>query len=198
MARASTPRSSGGGWRRGEASVKALVIIDMQMEMQFRIDGGRDCVNPDAPARIAALSDAFRKNGRPVIHIRHSADDPSSPFHADAAGYPAMPCAEAIAGEPVFLKRTSSGFASTDLEVYLRGKGITDLLVTGGVAGYCVNSTVRAGSDLGFNMTVVRDAVIAFDLPDAGLSARTIFDVTMAHLESDFAAIVDSAAVLSV
>lgn len=106
-----------------------------------------------------------------------------------------MPCAKAIEGEPIFLKRTSSGFASTDLEAYLRENGITDLLVTGGVAGYCVNSTVRAGADLGFNMTVVGDAVITFDLP--GLSARTIFDVTMAHLESDFAKIVDSAAVLA-
>jgi nicotinamidase-related amidase len=175
--------------------MKALVIIDMQMEMQHRIDAGRDCVNPDAPSRIAALSEAFRKSGQPVIHIRHSADDPASPFHADAAGYPPMPCAEAIAGEPIFLKRTSSGFASTDLEAYLRENGITDLLITGGVAGYCVNSTVRAGADLGFNMTVVEDAVIAFDLPR--LSARTIFDVTMAHLESDFAKIVDSAAVLA-
>lgn len=177
--------------------MKALVIIDMQMEMQFRIDAGRDCVNPNAPARIAVLSDAFRKNGRPVIHIRHSAADPASPFHADAAGYPPMPCAEAIEGERIFLKQTSSGFASTKLEAHLREQGITELLVTGGVAGYCVNSTVRAGADLGFKMTVIRDAVIAFDLHDARLSARTVFDVTMAHLESDFAEIVDSAAVLA-
>ncbi len=175
--------------------MEALVIIDMQMEMQNRIDAGRDCVNPEAPARITMLSEMFRRNGQPVIHIRHNAEDPASPFHADAAGHPPMPCAEAIAGEPIFLKRTSSGFASTKLEAYLREKGITDLLVTGGVAGYCVNSTVRAGADLGFNMTVVGDAVIAFDLP--GLSARTIFDVTMAHLESDFAKVVDSAAVLA-
>lgn len=55
--------------------MKALVIIDMQMEMQHRIDAGRDCVNSDAPDRIAMLSEAFRKRGQPVIHIRHSADD---------------------------------------------------------------------------------------------------------------------------
>ncbi|HEV7327345.1 MAG TPA: isochorismatase family protein [Bosea sp. (in: a-proteobacteria)] len=176
--------------------MKALVIIDMQMEMQHRIDAGRDCVNPEAPDRIALLSETFRSSGQPVIHIRHSADDPASPFHADATGYPPMPCAEAVEGEPIFLKRTSSGFASTELEAYLRVKGITDLLVTGGVAGYCVNSTVRAGADLGFKMTVVRDAVIGFDLP--GLSARTIFDVTMAHLESDFAKIVDSSVVSAI
>jgi len=69
--------------------------------------------------------------------------------------------------------------------------------VTGAVAGFCVNSTVRAGADLGFSMVVVRDAVIGFDLPAAGLSARLIFDVTMAHLEADFARVVESAALLS-
>lgn len=94
------------------------------------------------------------------------------------------------------MKRTSSGFASTDLATYLQDKGITDLMVTGAVAGFCVNSTVRAGADLGFDMTVVRDAVLGFDLPAAQLSARTIFDVTMAHLESDFAKVVDTSAVL--
>jgi alpha-beta hydrolase superfamily lysophospholipase len=45
-------------------------------------------------------------------------------------------------------------------------------------------------------MTVVRDAVIGFDLPAAGLSARVIFDVTLAHLEADFARVIDTASVL--
>lgn len=176
--------------------MKALVIIDMQMEMQHRIEAGRDCVNPDAPRRIAALADAFRERGLPVVHIRHRDDDPASPLSAGAPGFPPMSCAEAADGEPVFVKRTSSGFASTELAAHLRAAGITDLVVTGAVAGFCVNSTVRNGADLGFNMTVVRDAVIGFDLPAAGQSARVIFDVTMAHLEADFARVVDASAVL--
>lgn len=177
--------------------MKALIIIDMQVEMQRRIDAGRDCVNPDAPQRIASLAEAFRARGQPVIHIRHRADDPASPLHTDAAGFPPMPCAEAVGDEPVFVKRTSSGFASTDLAAYLRNKGISDLVVTGAVAGFCVNSTVRAGADLGFGMTVVRDAVLGFDLPAAQLAAHTIFDVTMAHLEADFARIVDTADIVN-
>ncbi len=175
----------------------ALVIIDMQMTMQHRLDAGRDHVNSNAPERIAAIVTAFRHAGQPVIHIRHRDDDPASPLHPDAPGYPAMPCAEAIANEPVFVKATSSGFASTKLEGYLREKGITSLIVTGAVAGFCVNSTVRAGADLGFRMTVVRDAVLGFDLPSENLSARIIFDVTMAHLKADFAEVVDSASLIA-
>lgn len=177
--------------------MKALIIIDMQMEMQHRINAGRDCVNADAPARIAALAEEFRRRALPVIHIRHRDEDKASPLHEDVAGFPAMPCAEAIGGEAVFLKRTSSGFASTDLASHLRSEGIADLVVTGAVAGFCVNSTVRHGADLGFGMTVVRDAVIGFDLPAAGLSAKTIFDVTLAHLEADFAQVVETSDLLA-
>ncbi len=178
------------------SGMTALIIIDMQMEMRRRIESGRDCINPEAPQRIAELSQAFRARGLPVIHIRHRDDDAASPLHADAPGYVPMPCGDAMGDEPVFVKGTSSAFASTDLAAYLRQQGISDLIVTGAVAGFCVNSTVRAGADQGFAMTVVRDAVLGFDLPAAGLRARTIFDVTMAHLEADFARLVDSTVLL--
>ncbi|MEZ5796399.1 MAG: isochorismatase family protein [Paracoccaceae bacterium] len=183
---------SGGG-----AGMKALVIVDMQMEMPHRIAAGRACVNAQAPERIAALAAAFRRAGLPVLHVRHSDDNPRSPLHADAPGYPPMPCAEAAGGEAVFVKRTSSAFASTGIEAYLRDRGIAELLVAGAVAGFCVNSTVRHGADLGFAMTVVRDAVIGIDLPGTGLPAQVILDVTLAHLEADFAQVVDTAAVLA-
>jgi len=177
--------------------LKALIIIDMQMDMQHRLDSGREHVNPEAPGNIAALAAAFRQKRQPVIHVRHRDDDPASPMHPGNAGYGPMPCDEAMEDEPVFIKTTSSAFASTHLEQHLRNAGITSLVVTGAVAGFCVNSTVRAGADLGFKMTVVRDAVLGFDLPDAGISAQAAFDVTMAFLEADFARIEDTSAVLA-
>jgi nicotinamidase-related amidase len=175
---------------------KALLIIDMQMAMQHRIDSGRDHINPDAPARVTALAAAFRRKGLPVIHVRHQDEDPASPFHPAAPGCEPMPCARARDNEPVFVKRTSSAFASTDLRDYLDRTGCTELVVAGAVAGFCVNSTVRAGADLGFRMTVVRDAVLGFDLPAKKMSARSVFDVTMALLGADFAEIVDTSSVL--
>lgn len=175
---------------------KTLIIIDMQMDMQRRIDAGYDHVNTEAPARVAALAAAFRQRGWPVVHVRHREENPASGFHPAAAGYPPMPCAEAEGSEPIFEKRTSSAFASTDLEAWLRAAGCTDLVVVGAVAGFCVNSTVRAAADLGFRVTVVPDAVLGFGLPDAGQSARAIFDVTMALLATDFAAMAQSAEVL--
>ncbi len=188
-------RASIGGKRMD--SDTALLIIDMQREMQHRIDAGRSHVNPDAPAIIAALAYAFRYARRPVIHVRHAEADPASPLHPDAPGYPPMACAVERPDEAVFVKRSSSAFATTALEAHLRERGITHIHVVGAVAGFCVNSTVRAASDLGFRVTVVRDGVIGFDLPSAGLDAGVIFDVTMGLLAADFAEVVDGEAVLA-
>ena len=176
----------------------ALVIIDMQMVMQERIDAGRPLVNPNAPAAFHALATAFRQAGRPVIHIRHAEADPTSPMHPDASGYPPLACARELPGEAVLVKTSSSPFATTALEHYLRERSISHIHVMGAVAGFCVNSTVRSAADLGFVVTVVRDAVIGFDLPSAALDAQTVFDVTMGLLEADFATLRDSAAVLQI
>lgn len=171
---------------------KALVIIDMQMVMQERIDAGRQHVNPDASKKIAALVAAYRQAAKPIFHVRHEENDPASPLHVDAPGYQAMPCARDAAGEIVVVKKSSSAFATTDIESHLRAGSVTHLYVVGAVAGFCVNSTVRSASDLGFRVSVVRDAVIGFDLPPANLDAQTIFDVTMGLLEADFAEVIDT------
>jgi nicotinamidase-related amidase len=175
---------------------RTLVIIDMQMVMQDRIDGGRPHVNPDAPDRVAALIAAVRAGGGRVIHVRHADNDPASPLHPGAAGHAAMPCARERDGEAVFVKRSSSAFATTDLAAHLHAAGIAHIHVAGAVAGFCVNSTVRAAADLGFGVSVIADAVLGFDLPDAKLDARTIFDVTMALLAADFATLTDTATVI--
>lgn len=176
---------------------QALVIIDMQMYLQDRLDSGRDHVNGDAIIKVAALAAKFRRDGGKVVHVHHGDPDPASPMHIGAPAQRVMPGVEPLGGEPIFIKNTSSPFASTGMENYLRHNHIETLVVTGAVAGYCVNTTVRVGSDLGFKMVVVRDAVIGFDLPDENLSARTIFDVTMAHLKSDFARVIDSTEIVA-
>lgn len=108
-----------------------------------------------------------------------------------------MPCAQEAPDEIVVIKTSSSAFATTDLEARLRAENISHLYITGAVAGFCVNSTVRSASDLGFKVTVVRDAVIGFDLPSLPFDAQTIFDVTMGLLEADFARLVDTTAAVA-
>lgn len=175
----------------------ALVIIDMQMGMQARLDEGRGVVNPDADAVIARLAAACRAAGVPVIHVRHHDNHPGSPFREGMPLAAPMPCDVEAPGEAVFYKSTSSAFASTELAAHLRGQGITRLIVTGAVLGFCVTSAVRWASDLGFSVALPRDAVLGFDLPHAGLSAEEIARVTFGLLGADFAEITDTAALIA-
>jgi nicotinamidase-related amidase len=53
----------------------------------------------------------------------------------------------------------SSGFANTDLDVQLKKHGIHRLIVIGLIAHTCIEATVRFAAELGYDVTVVRDAV---------------------------------------
>ena len=52
----------------------------------------------------------------------------------------------------------SSGFANTDLDLLLKKHGIHKLIVTGLIAHTCVEATVRFAAELGYDVTMVRDA----------------------------------------
>jgi ureidoacrylate peracid hydrolase len=52
----------------------------------------------------------------------------------------------------------SSGFANTDLDLQLKKHGIHQLIVIGLIAHTCIEATVRYAAELGYEITVVRDA----------------------------------------
>jgi ureidoacrylate peracid hydrolase len=62
-------------------------------------------------------------------------------------------------GEIVALEHwCSSGFANTDLDLQLTRHGIHQLIVIGLIAHTCVEATVRFAAELGYEVTVVKDA----------------------------------------
>jgi nicotinamidase-related amidase len=63
------------------------------------------------------------------------------------------------AGDVVALEHwCSSGFANTDLDVQLKKHGIHKVIVIGLIAHTCVEATVRFAAELGYEVTVVKDA----------------------------------------
>jgi ureidoacrylate peracid hydrolase len=52
----------------------------------------------------------------------------------------------------------SSGFANTDLDLQLKKHGIHKLIVTGLIAHTCVEATVRYAAELGYEVTMIKDA----------------------------------------
>jgi nicotinamidase-related amidase len=62
-------------------------------------------------------------------------------------------------GEIVALEHwCSSGFANTDLDLQLKKHGIHRLIVIGLIAHTCVEATVRYAAELGYDVTLVKDA----------------------------------------
>jgi nicotinamidase-related amidase len=55
-----------------------------------------------------------------------------------------------------------SGFANTDLDMLLRQHGITHVIAVGLLANTCVESTARFAMELGYHVTLVKDATAAF------------------------------------
>lgn len=169
----------------------ALLCIDMQMGMADRIASGRPIADAGAEDRVAALMTLFRARGLPVVHVLH--DELGTPFAKDQPGGAPMPCAMPAPDEKVFWKSRSSAFAGTGLDAYLRQQGIDRLFIIGAVAAFCVTSTTRAASDLGFKVILPGDALLAFDIAahDGGrIDPETVLRVTLSLLGADFAQLV--------
>ncbi|GAB3101587.1 cysteine hydrolase family protein [Lysobacter terrae] len=73
-----------------------------------------------------------------------------------------------------------SGFANTDLDAQLKLHGIRKIILVGMVANTCVESTARFGMELGYHVTLVKDATAAFS-PEGMHAAHEINGPTFAH-----------------
>ena len=55
-----------------------------------------------------------------------------------------------------------SGFANTDLDFQLKQHGVTHVVAVGMLANTCIESTSRFAMELGYHVTLLRDATAAF------------------------------------
>ena len=68
----------------------------------------------------------------------------------------------------------NSAFRGTDLLDYLRGNGVERLVVVGMMTEYCVEATVRAASDLGFEVILPEGANSTLD--NGRWSAKDLYE----------------------
>lgn len=55
-----------------------------------------------------------------------------------------------------------SGFANTDLDSQLKQRGIQKIILVGMIANTCIEATGRLGMELGYHVTIIKDAIAAF------------------------------------
>lgn len=177
----------------------ALLVIDVQMALAHEDASGTERSCPEAEDNIAALLQKFRQSDETVVHIHHHGTDPEDPFHPEAPGSAVQPVAAPLPDEPVIVKTGSSGFVGTDLQKTLEQNGIERVILCGATANHCVESTTRSAADLGYTPIYAGDAVWAYGIigPDGtSHSAETIHSVSMATLEGEIAAVMNTKDIL--
>jgi gluconolactonase len=65
--------------------------------------------------------------------------------------------------DTVLLKQRVNAFYGTSLDIKLRGLGVEKILVSGALTNLSVESTIRYGADVGYEMVLVQDACSSFD-----------------------------------
>lgn len=157
----------------------ALIIVDLQKGIA-RLPVG------DALKRVVersrALADAFRARGLPVVLVNVDGGAPgrTEAPRFDTSALPAdfaelLPELGQQPDDILVTKRTWGTFASTDLEARLKGRGVTQVVVTGIATTAGVESTARQAYEAGFNVALAVDAMADMRPEAHDNSVRNIF-----------------------
>ncbi|MFJ8196659.1 isochorismatase family protein [Streptomyces sp. NPDC096152] len=162
----------------------ALVVIDLQAG----IVGAPTAPLPGAEvvARTVELADAFRARDLPVVLVRVSfaadfGDVPPGRTETPRGGSrPAgwdvlVPELAGHAGDITVTKHNWGAFHGTDLDVQLRRRGVTQIVLTGVATSIGVESTARAAHEHGYHVTLATDAMTDLDAEAHRGSVERIF-----------------------
>ncbi|MEU5712912.1 MULTISPECIES: isochorismatase family cysteine hydrolase [Streptomyces] len=182
----------------------AVLLVDPFND--FLSEGGKIWPRLEPMAREAGLLDhlrsvvaSARENGVRVVFVPHRRWEPGDyetwdhpnptqlgimerhSFARGTWGGEFHPDFQPQPGEPVVQEHwAQSGFANTDLDFQLKQHGITHVVLVGLLANTCIESTGRFAMELGYHVTLVRDATAAF-LPEMMHAAHELNGPTYAH-----------------
>jgi len=136
----------------------ALLVIDIQndyfpggkMELEGALEAGR---------KAGALLQCFREHSGKHIHIQHESIRPGATFFLPGSeGIRIHDSVPHYVGEPIVYKHFPNAFRETSLLELLRGWQTERLVICGMMTHMCVDATVRAAVDLGFEVWLAADA----------------------------------------
>jgi nicotinamidase-related amidase len=177
----------------------ALVLIDLQRGITSLVD---PLTLAEPLARAAALADVFRDRKLPVVLVRvsFSPDFADAPRNRTGVGRPTahppanwtdlLPELHQRPTDIVVTKRQPGAFYGTDLDLHLRRRGVTGIVLGGVATSLGVESTGRAGYDHGYNVTFAVDAMTD---PDARAHEHSVTTTLPLFGETDTVAAIGAA-----
>lgn len=172
----------------------ALVIVDYQNDFcpggALAVEGGHELAAPINELARGFETVVATRDWHPPDHASFETEGGPWPIHCvqgspGAELHPRLDRAQIDHVVDVGSKREDegySGFEGSDLEDFLRERGARRLFVTGIATDYCVRATVLDGIRLGFDVTVVEDAIRAVDV-EPGDGARALQEMRAAGAE---------------
>ena len=174
------------------ADATALILIDIQNDY---FPGGRNpLVGAEAAAQVAReVLEKSREKHHTVIHVQHISLRPSATFLLP--GTPGIEFHPLVAPRPdeiVVQKHHPNSFRETNLLDDLRGRKVSRLFFCGMMTHMCIDTTVRAASDLGFACTIVGTATATKNLTHENLTvpAAQVQAAYLAGLNGLFAKVI--------
>ena len=171
---------------------RALLIVDVQND--YFPGGNMELHNSLAASRnIKEVLTYCRGNSLPVIHVQHVAARPGATFFLpETPGVEFHNDVTPNAGEKIFVKHTPNSFRETGLHEYLAAQQITSLIIVGMMTHMCIDTTVRAAFDFGYECLVVGDccATRALKFGDKDIPAEDVHAAFLAALHGMFAKVV--------
>lgn len=139
----------------------ALIIIDIQNDYfpngKMELEG-----SIKAAEQAKKTIDVFREKGRPIYFIQHESLQPGASFLVpNTEGNQIHELVKPLPDETVIIKHYPNSFRETELLDKLKEQGIKKLVIVGMMTFMCVDATVRAGFDLGYECVVLHDATAA-------------------------------------
>jgi nicotinamidase-related amidase len=163
-----------------------LVVVDLQNGVLARPAAPHTA--QDVIARAGELADAFRAGGLPVVLVRFTAaadGSDATPGRTDMSGRSGGPLPDGwdaivddLAGHPediVVTKRNWGSFHGTDLDLHLRRRGVTQVVLAGVATSLGVESTARAAHEHGYHVTLATDAMTDLDPGAHEHTVRRVF-----------------------
>ncbi len=142
---------------------KALIVIDIQND--YFCGGNMELVEiDDVLIKINKLIKFAKNEGYSIYIIQHIMQRKGATFFLPKTV--GVELHEALDAKDTTLvtKHYPNSFRETNLQASLEKEGIKELIICGAMTHMCVDSTVRAGFDLGYDITLAEDACATRDL----------------------------------